>query len=104
MIHGLAFTPGGKFIVTAGEDKVIRVWDWRAGKTVRTIRGQSGPGNEGKIYAVALRPTGFGSRRGGLAPDNEIRLYDFANGELKGLLKGRTGVVAGLAFSPEGKK
>ena len=33
-IMGLAFTPDGKFIVSAGHDKVIRLWDWRAGKTV----------------------------------------------------------------------
>ena len=43
-IKGLAFTPDGKFIVSAGDDKVIRVWDWRAGKTVRTIRGRVGAG------------------------------------------------------------
>ena len=31
---GLAFTPYGKFIVSAGHDRLIRLWDWRAGKTV----------------------------------------------------------------------
>ena len=33
-----------------------------------------------------------------------IRLYDFASGELKAVLKGHTDVVLGLAFSPDGKK
>ncbi len=32
-----------------------------------------------------------------------IRLYDFASGELKALLKCRSNVVLGLAFSPDGK-
>jgi hypothetical protein len=33
---------------SAGTDKVIRIWEWRAGKMVRTIRGQSGPGADGE--------------------------------------------------------
>jgi hypothetical protein len=58
LIRGLAFTPDGQQLVSSGDDKVIRVWDWQAGKTVRVIRGQVGPGNEGKIFAMALSPDG----------------------------------------------
>jgi WD40 repeat protein len=109
LIKGLAFTPDGKFIVSAADDKVIRVWDWRAGKTVRTIRGQSGPGEEGKIHAMALSPDGRWLAVGGWMkipgePGHDIRLYDFANGELRALLKGHAHVVNGLAFSPDSKK
>ena len=51
IIGGLAFTPDGREIVSAGLDKVVRVWDWKSGKTVRTIRGQVGlePWNAGTI-------------------------------------------------------
>ncbi len=109
----LAFTPDGKFIISAGSDKVIRVWDWRAGRTVRTIRGQSGLGQEGKIYAIALSPDGRWLAVGGFMATftgsnqidvGAIRLYDFASGELKALLKGHGNAVSGLAFSPDGKK
>ena len=31
-INGVAFSPDAKFIISAGYDKVIRVWDWRKGK------------------------------------------------------------------------
>ncbi|MFY9641772.1 MAG: hypothetical protein WAK07_12865, partial [Rhodomicrobium sp.] len=55
-IRGIAFTPGGKQLVSAGEDKVIRVWDVASGKTVRTIRGESALGSPGKIFAMALSP------------------------------------------------
>ena len=58
VIRGLAFSADGKFLVTAGEDKVIRIWNWQTGRTVRTIRGQVGRGHEGKIYALALSADG----------------------------------------------
>ncbi len=94
-IKGLAFTPGGKYIISAGLDKVIRVWDWRAAKTVRTIRGQSGPGDAGKIYAIALSPDGRWLAAGGCFAGSggenrqdcgAIRLYAFESGEPKALL------------------
>jgi tricorn protease-like protein len=103
-IKGLAFTPDGKFVVSAGEDKVIRVWDWRVGETVRTIRGESNRGDEGKIYAMALSPDGRWLAVGGWTQNNEIRLYDFASGELKALLNGHGNAVLGLAFSPDSRK
>jgi WD domain, G-beta repeat len=113
LIKGLAFTPDGKQLVSAGDDKVMRVWDWQAGKTTRTIRGQLGAGNEGKIDAVALSPDAHWLAAGGLmAPgfgvrDDEvgsIRLYDFASGQLVALLKGHTNTIDALAFSPNGKR
>jgi WD40 repeat protein len=116
LIRGIIFTPDGKYLISAGDDKVVRVWDWRASKTMRTIRGQVGPGNDGKIYAMALSPDGrwlavggwLGSFTGTKDRVNEeafqIRLYDFASGRLKALLKGHTDVIFSLAFSPDGKR
>jgi WD40 repeat protein len=112
LIRGVTFTADGNYLVSAGEDKVVRVWDWRAGKTVRTIRGQVGPGPEGKIYAMALSPDqrwlATGGWMGQHAQDSEnasaIRLYDFATGELKALLKGHTSVINALAFSPDSRR
>ncbi len=110
LVRGLAFTPDGTFIVSAGDDKVIRVWDWRKGITVRTLRGQSWPGDEGKVFAIALSPDGRWLAVGGWThPEcagrcGDIRLYDFKSGELEALLKGHSNAVEGLAFSPDGKK
>jgi WD40 repeat protein len=108
-IKGLAFTPDGRQLVSASDDKVIRVWDWWAGKTIRTIRGQAGPGNEGKIFAMALSSDGRWLAVGGWLPGTReesfaIRLYDFATAKLVGLLKGHTNVVHSFAFSPDGKQ
>jgi WD40 repeat protein len=53
-IWDIMFTSDGKYLVSAGDDKVVRVWDVKTGETARTIRGQIGDGSEGKIFAAAL--------------------------------------------------
>ncbi len=110
IIRGLAFTPGGKQLVSAGEDKEIRVWDLASGKTVRTMRGESGLGSLGKILAMALSPDGkwlavAGDLRTSTDEQTQaIRLYDFESGKLVALLKGHTGFIRSLAFSPDGSR
>jgi WD40 repeat protein len=49
LVEGLAFTPDGNSVVTGGDDKVVRVWDWRTGGAVRLIRGQVSEGPQGTI-------------------------------------------------------
>src|SRR3954452_24573478 len=58
LIRAIAFTPDSKEIISAGDDKIIRVWDIEGERTVRALRGQIGDGNRGKIYAIALSPDG----------------------------------------------
>jgi WD40 repeat protein len=115
-IRGLTFTSDGKRLVSAGDDKVVRVWDWQGGKTVRTIRGQVGPGPEGRVHVLALSPNGRWLAVGGYLGDftgtkpredeeaHKVRLYEFASGRLSFLLKGHTSPVNGLAFSMDSKR
>jgi WD40 repeat protein/uncharacterized caspase-like protein len=115
-IRGIAFTPDGKQLISAGLDKVIRVWDLASGKTVRIIRGESALGNLGKIFAMTLSSDGkwlavggdLGALPGTKSREDKriqrIRLYDFKSGKLIALLKGHTGVIRALAFSADGSR
>src|SRR5215467_1903579 len=48
----------GGIAVTGSWDKTVRVWSLTDGKLLRTIRMPAGPGNIGKIFAVAMSPDG----------------------------------------------
>jgi WD40 repeat protein len=113
-ISGVTFAADGNYVVSAGFDKVVRVWDWRAGRTIRIIRGQVGQiGKEGRIEAMALSPDDRWLAVGGwMAPGDgvrdedvgDIRLFDFASGELKAVLKGHRKEVLALAFSYDSRQ
>jgi len=117
-VNGLVFTKDGKYLVSAGNDKAIRIWDLASGQTVRTIRGWIGVGHEGNIYALALspdnrylavggwmgQPTVHGGRGGSYESYekvNAIRIFDFQTGELLKTLEGNDGVANQLAFTSD---
>ena len=108
-VVSLAFARDGNYLVSAGEDKVVRVWDWRKGETVRFIRGQAGLGTFGLIYNAALSPDNHWlAASGSMAREKshvgDIRLYDFESGKFRYPLADHTDVVGALAFSPNGKQ
>jgi uncharacterized caspase-like protein/WD40 repeat protein len=110
-VTDLAFMPDGQTIVSSSADKTIRIWDWQTGVTLRTIRGYLGNGNDGKIFAVAVSPDGktiaaggyFGAGLGDKPPYGDVRLFDFATGKMKAVLRAADYATYDLAFSPDGK-
>jgi WD40 repeat protein/uncharacterized caspase-like protein len=109
LIRGVTFTPDGRQLVSASDDKTIRVWDLATGKTLRMFRGEAAPGPDGRVFAMALSPDGkllaaAGWMKVAGEVGHHIRLYDFATGEIVGILQGHTDVVDGVAFSPDGRQ
>ena len=106
-IAALAFSPDSKQLVSASEDKTIRVWDLASRQTLRVIRGETGPADFGKIGAMAVALDGrlLAEAVRPVAPDKGpvIRLYDFASGTQIGLLEGHDGGIYSLAFSSDGR-
>ena len=107
LVRHLLFTPDGKQLISAGDDKVVRVWNLATGQTERIIRGEVGAGREGQVFSVALSPDGARLAVAGwiTSPEHSgyhIRLYDYRTGALLGLLVGHQDRVSSLAFSGDG--
>lgn len=94
----------GGIAVTGAHDKTVRLWRVADGTSLRTIRMPTGPGNVGKIYAVAISPDGGSVAAGGWThvEQEQIYLFDAGTGRMTGRLAGLPDVVFGLAFSPDG--
>jgi hypothetical protein len=97
------------FAVTGSDDKTIRVWSVADGQLVRTIYVPEGPGNVGKIYAVAMSPEGGLLAAGGWTgwttkiPEASIYLFDKGTGKMTSRIAGLPDVIHRLVFSPDGR-
>jgi WD40 repeat protein len=108
VIRRIATDDAGRFLVTGSDDKTVRVWDIKSGKLLRILRPPIGPGNEGKIYAVAITPrgemvaaVGWTSQDG---TDNSLYLFDRATGNLVRRIKGLPSRGNHLVFSRDGQR
>jgi WD40 repeat protein len=115
-VRSLAFTHDGRYLVSAGYDKTVRVWSAQSGDLIRTLRGEIGEGAGGRIYTSALsaddgllaiggylgKLVGRAYRAGDDA--HKIRILDFYSGRTLRLLEGHADVVLSSAFSHYGKR
>lgn len=106
-IRRAAVDAAGRFAVTGSHDKTVRVWALADGTLQRTIRLPAGPGNVGKVYAVAISPDGALVAAGGFTavagqPQN-LFLFDRVGGGLVTRIGGLPSSIFHLVFSPDGR-
>jgi len=107
-IRRISTDAAGRWMATASDDKTIRIWEVQSGQLIQTLRVPAGPGDEGRMYAVAVAPSGsivaaagWTSRQGAT---ESIYLFDRVSGQMNSRVAGLPNIVNSLAFSADGTR
>ncbi len=57
-VYAVALTSDGRFAVSGGEDRTLRLWDLESGRCLKTFSNADGDGPEGPILKLVLSPDG----------------------------------------------
>lgn len=98
----------GRWLVTASEDKTVRVWELPSGRLTQTLRPPIADGPEGQLHSVAISPDGSlvatgGWTQIGSSQGTTLYLFSRSDGRLVGRAEGLADIITQLSFSPDGK-
>jgi WD40 repeat protein len=96
-VRSAVYSPDGRRVVSASDDKTVKVWDAETGWLIRTLTGHS----DG-VPSAAYSPDG--RRLVSASWDDTIKVWDVETGWLIRTLTGHSGNVVGAAYSPDGRR
>jgi WD40 repeat protein/serine/threonine protein kinase len=100
-IASVAFHPDGKWVLTAGWDRTMRLWETATGAPIGMLTWPAGPLNTpGDMLTAVFSPDGTRIASGGL--DRMLHLWDAEHQEEVAQLPGHANVLHSLVFSPDG--
>jgi WD40 repeat protein len=95
-VPGVALTPGGKYLVTACHDRLVRLWEVQTGDVPNVLEGHADLAND-----VDVAPDGTSVLS--CSNDGTTRLWDIETGKLIRSTESIGSPVRRCAFSPDGR-
>ena len=96
-VRSVAFSPDGRRIVTASNDRSARIWDAASGKQLAVLSG-----HDHAVRTAAFSPDG--RRIVTASADQTARIWDADTAMPLEVLSGHTDMVWSAAFSPDGRR
>lgn len=95
-VGAVALTPGGKQIVSASDDKTVKVWEFDTGQLLRTLEGHSS-----RVVGVAV--TRDGRIAVSASADNTLKVWELNTGQVLHTLKSGPPGPNSVLVTPNGR-
>lgn len=107
LIRRMAVDAPRNRLITASDDKTVRVWQLPDARLLATLRVPMDEAHEGQLFALAVSPDGRTLAVGGWTGwdwdgKGSVYLFDIASGDLTRRLEGFADAISALAWSPDG--
>lgn len=108
LVRRIVYDAGRERLVSASDDKTVRIWSLANGRLERTLRVPIDKEHEGQLFALAVSPDGNHIAVGGWTCwdwDQAACVYVFNSddGELIRRIDGFPDAIGALAWSPDGR-
>ncbi|XP_052749074.1 mitogen-activated protein kinase-binding protein 1 isoform X7 [Galleria mellonella] len=96
-LYDMEVDAGGRHILTACQDRNVRVYSAAQGRHTKTFRGTTA--EDGTLIKVALDSSGIYLATS--STDKILSVYDYYSGECMATMYGHSEIVTGLRFTPD---
>jgi katanin p80 WD40 repeat-containing subunit B1 len=95
-INSLKFSPDSKWVASASDDGLVKIWDLKAGRLLTDLKGHTGP-----VNSLEFHPNEFLLASG--SSDRTVRFWDLEKMENVSTSPAVAGPIKETMFDPSGK-